>query len=745
MAVYVFNQVDDQAANQLQSDAETVTARVVPPRVANVLLTEMPIAGQPGARNQTQSQAITRLPDKRRLKPIYQDATSTILNEMFGPELDWAYRCYQVTPQNMRKVDGQPVFPNYIYLFNVLVAFEWAPSKHNIAMLERAARRAADFLFDVTNGWMTFGQIVIGGPELLDCADIQVMASNRLLARSWVGGLHEPEKYMPIRLGRGHWQKNTRGSIPWDEPEGYRTLVHEWAHYALELLDDYVDRHEVYIAMDADATSDPLSAQRSTMTVLVPSVSQPAESIMSTLEGTSELMAARGANIAKRKQAEWDILSHGFEGVNGKQIARFPRIPAFESPEYAEIEGPLPLTDLPHVVWLDTKASQDAQPIQWAHELVLDRSAISPVINIEHCWVYVLKKNPKQGLLDGLRQWVSGSRSPLPARILAQGTLDRLVGDGFRLFGAAAGDDLVLIGNDIQWNPRVLRATIAGDALVPGKHDRQRIVNLTWHDVTPSPFPIISVHPEAVLSAQGAEQRAVAVRVQVRTPDGRALYGGAGLEAHIFPLDHVVSNHMKETPISVFNNTATVDPIGLDGHVFVEIADKLVIATYSQGGGPPTGSPTGGTPITPGSSEGNLMVFFDDLDEYPDINNYHRMIRVITTRWAGGGESPLPHSKAEARGYAYSLCANEILPIEYRPTMALSYDKRTELKGGEAIVHRLDDTGNWQPILSYRPNGAWYVAAPLTIQTAPRLFDPKITDNSQRVEHFRLFWMPPAA
>src|SRR5262249_55091972 len=127
-------------------------------------------------------------------------------------------------------------------LFNVLVALEWNPDQAYMRQLEWAFRRASDFLYDATDGTMAFGQVVFGGPELMDAADIQIMASNRLLARSWVSGLHIPRKYMPIRVGRGVWHKNNLASIPWDEPEAYRTLVHEWGHYALELRDAYLEQ-----------------------------------------------------------------------------------------------------------------------------------------------------------------------------------------------------------------------------------------------------------------------------------------------------------------------------------------------------------------------------------------------------------------------------------------------------------------------------------------------------------------------
>jgi hypothetical protein len=714
-------------------DKSRMGLNIVQPRPREVKLFEVaiyapdpPIYPDPrdqlGQRNSAQLAAIRSLPQAACPVPIRPgEEPDETLRRMFGTSLEWAYRCYDVGLNNGVDIAGKHLFQQYIYLFNVLVAFEWQPSVHNIAMLERAARRAADFLFDVTNGWMSFGQIVIGGPELLSCADIQVMASNRLLPRSWVGGLHEEAKYMPIRLGRGLWQKNSRGSIQWDEPEGFRTLVHEWAHYALELLDAYVDTHEVYVRDDAAANLGANEARRSNQRLLVPRISQPVESIMATLEGTSELTAKLHAN--DRKQSEWDVLIHGFKGVDEKQTPRFPRIKG----PIDDIEGPLPLPQLPHIAWLSLDGGMSAVQSTWADELLLPRASLPLYLQPEHCWVYVLKKGGE----------------PAPKRLLAQGSLDRQVDEHFRLFGAEAekGDDLVLIGNDARWRDRVLRATITDtEYLSPGR--RKITGELNWQDVTPDPYPIITVQPEPVSwPVNGKVERAARLRVSAWNPDGTL--STAVRKLYLFPLDEVVSNGAGKipAPIKLDNGGSTPDPVGLDGHVFADLGGELIIASYSQGGGPPTGSPTGGTPITPGSAEGNLMVFFDDLGEYPDYNKHHTRIRVVTTRWPGGTGGH-PEQPAEPRSYAYTLCANEALPSEYLPTLILYYDRRAELQDGEAIIHRLDEKeGVWKQIISYRPSGGWYVAAPLNITTAPRLFDEPPA-GGVRAEHFRLYWVP---
>jgi hypothetical protein len=70
------------------------------------------------------------------------------------------------------------------------------------------------------------------------------------------------------------------------------------------------------------------------------------------------------------------------------------------------------------------------------------------------------------------------------------------------------------------------------------------------------------------------------------------------------------------------------------------------------------------------------------------------------------------------------------------------YDKSAELADGDAIIHRQVDDGTWQPIPTYRPAEAWYVAAPLNNDTATKLVSLDIKSPQDRVEHYRLYWIP---
>jgi len=251
---------------------------------------------------------------------------------IFGPSLEWPYREFAVrllsepsddidplaTPigdappqpvtrtrrswqlERVREIVRPPSAETMrLCLFNVLVAVEWTPDQYTLRQLEWAFRAASDFLYDVTDGRLAFGQVIFGGLELMPCADIQILASNRILPRSWVDGLLRGEKYLPVRAGRGVWHSRNRISIDWAEPEGYRTLIHEWAHYALGLKDEYLR-----VATTPDGQP-----------IVVPDHGQGSTSIMATLEGTSELVPHLNGNSLNRKSAEWQAITDRYPFV----------------------------------------------------------------------------------------------------------------------------------------------------------------------------------------------------------------------------------------------------------------------------------------------------------------------------------------------------------------------------------------------------------------------------------------------
>jgi hypothetical protein len=624
----------------------------------------------------------------------------------FGRSIDWAYRCYKVErPKN----DG--VFRDYLYLFNVLVALEWQPDRAYLEQLKTAFIRASDFLFDVTDGWMALGQVVFGGLELMDAADIQIVASTRVLPRSWVGAMHphdeyqRDEKYLPIRLGRGLWNDNRRGIIPWDEPEAYRIIIHEWGHHALKLTDEYLETRQLLLpsqARQAGASDQPGQAKPSTIVVL--KVATTSDSIMATTEGTSELVTT-----------QWD-----------KLYELYPRMPAArDTSQVRPGPGWLPMA-LPRFRGLDGAGDlmSGAAGVRTRFFPAWNKAGVATGqfnlpsdIQLDRCWAYVLKG-------------ITAARS-YPERVIAQGTLEaRTEVAPFALLGADPGDTVVLIAEQRDQPPVVLSAT------VPETGD------LEWRAATPPVMPAIDVLPEPVAPN---EPRA-SLRVHLTYP-GDPAAGQLPAQVCVFPLGQAPGYQVTplDGPYGAGWISAPLDVPTLDGHVLVRWPDgSLLISSFSQGGdGPNSGFPFPANPMNAGSADGNALLFMykDNADDRAPND-----VKVVTTIAHGLGGVP---DGGRERGYAFTIAANKPLPTEFHPTLILYYDQPGEHDGeapvghGDLVICRRVADGAWQPLPTYLPPRFRFAVAPLDDATGGALI--AASADGPRVEYYKVCWVPRQA
>ncbi|HMN28543.1 MAG TPA: DNRLRE domain-containing protein, partial [Caldilineaceae bacterium] len=145
-----------------------------------------------------------------------------------------------------------------LVLFNLVASLEWEPAPDSVeaTQLYEGLRRASLYLADLTDDYMAFGPISIyTGGRHWDEADLRIQAANDLRPAAYMGGIvasplaytigkdtvnEVTAIYKPatIFLGRA-WDGDNAFRGAWDQPNGYRTLIHEWAHYALFLYDEY--------------------------------------------------------------------------------------------------------------------------------------------------------------------------------------------------------------------------------------------------------------------------------------------------------------------------------------------------------------------------------------------------------------------------------------------------------------------------------------------------------------------------
>ena len=126
-----------------------------------------------------------------------------------------------------------------LVLFNLVVSIEWDADEAYMQEIERAVRRASDYIYDLTDGQMAFQQVAIydNGKNWAN-ADIQIFTKNTVHPHAYISGITSSDRSHVIRLGRG-WDGNSGNQGPWDQPAGYRTLAHEFGHYAFHLYDEY--------------------------------------------------------------------------------------------------------------------------------------------------------------------------------------------------------------------------------------------------------------------------------------------------------------------------------------------------------------------------------------------------------------------------------------------------------------------------------------------------------------------------
>jgi hypothetical protein len=637
--------------------------------------------------------------------------------------------------RNFRSINGEPIFQDKLFLFNLIISLEWQPSSYTIQELRLATRRASDFLYDATDGYMAIGQAIIGGPELLDAADIQVLASNRLHPRAWNSALHEQAKYQPVRVGRGLWQKNRDLLFPWSSPEGYRTLIHEWGHYAFGMADGYLEKRFYDRAGPDQRIWNDERPTRSPIAIAIPRIALPVETVMANQE------ISEYADVDKpfEQISKWfhqDITRNRILAGPEELPLPLPIYPLLDPPLDRPVEQDIRLSLDTFFNTVDTAKEPFTSQVT-EHSLNPDNDA---GIAAESHWLYVLK-------------YAAGTTEATPKRIIAQGKMSgRDKQNGFRLLGADQGDQIVIV-SEAGGHVWVHGGTLEGDQV------------LDWHDLTPydpttsvfdSPF-FVDVIPQTLVDIDENDTstpRIVDVAVSItasRQPDDVVVYRyGAGPQVD---MDWPAVRQAARDTTTVTSGFKTVEH--LDGHIFLRWQgvdagnSKLFICSYSQGGGPAS---IGGKPsISGGSAEGNAMLFFlgpdavradKVLDEPPA--GYWK-VRIVTTVLPASGplsvdeERPAPNDIA-SRSYVFSLASNESLAA-YAATLVLYYDNGAPKYGGDLLIYRWDnDVATWRRLTTIVPSDLAYIAVPITQatdETAPSFIDE---GSSPRIERYRILW-----
>ena len=613
-----------------------------------------------------------------------------------------------------------------LLLLNLIVALEWTPDAAYRRQLAWTFRRSSDFLYDITDGTIALGQVIIGGTELMDCADIQILASNRLLPRAWMDGMHEARKYTPIRLGCGIWHERTRTLIPWDEPEGYRTIVHELAHHAFNLPD-------AYLVEQTDANGAGL---------VVPSIRLDAPTIMANLVGTSELSVdpdGSGAN----KRSERRMLAD-----------KFPELARELVPE--AFGGSLSRRDGPGRLPLPFPTVHFAGSLMSIGAAASTLTALPDLTPGAHTSVYLLRPTRDKAGPPYSRVIALGSVDSRSRRAVAEGR------GGFELIGAEEHDELLVLDDPLDGQLRVYRSHVSaagvGLAAVAGQPATALLVDVIPLvpdlDAEPGAYKLLREQLAEPYS-QDLEARKLAPpslklsdRPEKRLPEAYKttqppvpptlarlrvqVAGGIPQAGWVFPLGGAAPVALAFPTGSALSEPLFVPT--LDGQVLLQVGDALHASSFSQGGGPPSHHIGGNSPITAGSSDGNAMLFFR---QDPDDQGFYDHIKLVSTTLPGDGGATLAGWRPCSS--LVSVAASEALPEQIDPTLILYYSmanlRLPGLAGARVSAFRLDPDG-WTAVAGVADPASGFIALRLDGPAGRSLHD---TAAALHVERYRLF------
>lgn len=624
-----------------------------------------------------------------------------------------------------------------LYLFHVIVALEWVPTEERMLRLKWAFRRASDYLYDVSNGTMAFGQVTFAGPSWLAGADIQLLASNRFLPRSWVSGLLERHKYTPIRLGRGLWIRDRRIVVDWDEPEGYRAIVHEWAHYALGLKDAYM----AVRLLHSDPTKKQLFAAprdgaTEQLAVVMPNRRVKSESIMASVQGNSELASP--------------IVESSDDPSNLSRVLgeRYPGLGARLN-EHWSGPGMLPLP-LPSF----RMAGELARGIEATERKIAIPK--SPTTDTEAPAVVL----DDDGIPTGRWElFITRLTENHPSQLIFQGEFDaRAPDEGFTLLGAATGDTLLLTSNvrpfrvwarklgteEEERNSFVQTwwRRLEGDSLLAATQNTfgsvsERQGHLPSTQMTPpkeygpqaTPPNVLPITPMNAAEAAQTKAKAVVALDSDSTP---------ALTHSVFGIG--VSNHERASEVEW-----TYSLPSLDGYVIttsdrptIEGMPSLTISDFSQGGPPGTAPSIVSDPISAGAANGEALILCDVREHTPGVDRY----RVITTTLRG---APLPVDY-KLLSPVYSVATNLPLLESFTPTLLIVNSFSDGEPLDDARVCRVEDK-TLIPLPTHIAAGGAYAVAPLRHRDSALVTEAETVADTGRtiVERFVLAHVPVKA
>jgi formylglycine-generating enzyme required for sulfatase activity len=187
-------------------------------------------------------------------KKIFEKSTAKN-NHSQDSDKNWAYRVYITSLEILAQKEPAPLKvtdpaqdqtlvvreSNTLIGYNMVASVEWDAQAAYLAELAAGFKLASSALYDSSNGQALLERVEINEDSLkMADADIRVEASNQVRPETFGGILTSSgavwKSYM--HFGR-YWSGGTAERGDWTHADAYRTVIHEFGHYAFDLYDSY--------------------------------------------------------------------------------------------------------------------------------------------------------------------------------------------------------------------------------------------------------------------------------------------------------------------------------------------------------------------------------------------------------------------------------------------------------------------------------------------------------------------------
>ena len=201
--------------------------------------------------------------------------------------------------------------------YNLVTSIEWDANAAYLADIVSAFTSASTYLYDASDGQMLLEEVTIyDNYQCFNAADYRVNAVRRGVANSHLAGIFGGAAQRAW-LPRAHW--TATGAQTWQHRGGFTTLIHEFGHYGLNILDSYMVRVPVGGVMQQQPAACTSPAIRTngawaTNATLMDWQHTSSEFAMRDVAGMWSGFCAAAEQFNKRGMSDWENIAANWNG-----------------------------------------------------------------------------------------------------------------------------------------------------------------------------------------------------------------------------------------------------------------------------------------------------------------------------------------------------------------------------------------------------------------------------------------------